>query len=174
MSCHWLFVLVVVVVWLASYSFVAFAVKYYGKEKRCGERLPVKTDQDALREGYRYVNFICYLFSIHFCNAFHSGSGLWFCQSLQGRISEMLIVILSVADFVYYMFLEPSDFTSDTRVGIDNTSLLSEFTICTDVFAMILGGSAIPISFFNIHPFSSFHPFFPLVTEEEVNCVPSI
>lgn len=30
-------------------------VKYYGKEKPCGERLPVKTDQDALREGYRFI-----------------------------------------------------------------------------------------------------------------------
>ncbi|KAJ8426070.1 hypothetical protein Cgig2_011287 [Carnegiea gigantea] len=44
--------------WLYCWPLISafsFAVKYYGKEKPCGEQLPVKTDQDALREGYRFI-----------------------------------------------------------------------------------------------------------------------
>lgn len=35
------------------------AVGFYGKEKATHVKLPVKTDQDTLREGYRYV-LLCY------------------------------------------------------------------------------------------------------------------
>lgn len=40
-----------------------FAVAFYGKEKSMQThlKLPVKTDQDTLREGYRYVFLIIFM-----------------------------------------------------------------------------------------------------------------
>jgi len=44
--------------------FCNFTVRFYGKDKPAEVKLPVKTDQDTLREGYRYgaiVNmFLCF------------------------------------------------------------------------------------------------------------------
>ncbi|KAK9683003.1 hypothetical protein RND81_10G111800 [Saponaria officinalis] len=37
------------------HQFVHDYVKYYGKESFSGEKLPIKTDQDTLREGYRFI-----------------------------------------------------------------------------------------------------------------------
>lgn len=41
----------------------SFAVDFYGKEKSTDVKLPVKTDHDTLREGYRYAFFDKALFS---------------------------------------------------------------------------------------------------------------
>lgn len=36
-----------------------FAVGFYGKENSTDVKLPVKTDHDTLREGYRYAFVAC-------------------------------------------------------------------------------------------------------------------
>lgn len=64
----------IVVVKIMVYSFwqlkflVCVAVGFYGKEKATHVKLPVKTDQDTLREGYRYV-LLCYY--LQFCSWLH-------------------------------------------------------------------------------------------------------
>ncbi|XP_074308429.1 uncharacterized protein LOC141643256 [Silene latifolia] len=37
------------------HKFLNDYVKYYGKERSLGEKRPLKTDQDTLREGYRFI-----------------------------------------------------------------------------------------------------------------------
>jgi hypothetical protein len=48
---------------LAVKFLVCVAVGFYGKERATHVKLPVKTDQDTLREGYRYV-LLCYYLQI--------------------------------------------------------------------------------------------------------------
>lgn len=57
---------------------VCVAVGFYGNEKATPVQLPVKTDQDTLREGYRYVlwhystiYYWLYILLLHFFGLYH-------------------------------------------------------------------------------------------------------
>jgi len=52
---------------LSVYHLTGFAVNFYGKERSVQANLPVKTDQDTLREGYRYFHLVSLYVLIVFC-----------------------------------------------------------------------------------------------------------